>query len=44
MDIEKIISNFETLSYKVFAEDDLSKKNEIENKIELLVHIKLWLI
>lgn len=37
MNIEKIISNFETLAFKVFSEDDIIKKNKIENKIELLV-------
>jgi hypothetical protein len=37
MDIEKIIADFESLAYKVFAEDDFSKKNKIETKIDTLV-------
>lgn len=37
MNIEKLINTFETLAYNVFAEDDFNKKNEIEEKIELLV-------
>jgi hypothetical protein len=37
MDIEKIIADFESLAYKVFAEDNFSKKNKIETKIDTLV-------
>ncbi|MGN0812727.1 MAG: hypothetical protein ACI4MQ_04365 [Candidatus Coproplasma sp.] len=37
-DIEKLVSNFETLVYDLFAEDDFNKQNKIENKIELLVN------
>lgn len=37
MNIEKLIANFETLAYNVFAEDDFNRKNQIDTKIELLV-------
>jgi hypothetical protein len=37
MNIEKLIADFENLAYKVFAEDDFSKKNKIETKIGTLV-------
>jgi hypothetical protein len=37
MNIEKIIADFESLAYNVFAEDDFSKKNKIETKIDALV-------
>lgn len=37
MNIEKLIANFETLAYNVFAEDDFNRKNQIDTKIDLLV-------
>jgi hypothetical protein len=37
MNVEKLITNFESLAYKVFAEDDFIKKNKIETKIDVLV-------
>jgi hypothetical protein len=37
MNVEKLIADFECLAYKVFAEDDFSKKNKIETKIDALI-------